>query len=154
MADRLAALFADYAEHHRTAGNQWCHMLGIPLIAFGLLGLLAVEIFRVGVVPVELALVLILALAPVYMRLDTRLGAALTVAYLVLYLAARTLTWNVNLALFIAGWVFQFIGHGLYERRSPAFFTNLVHLVVGPLWVVNHVLRVRPETAPAESQQV
>lgn len=149
MADKLAALFADYAEHHRTGGNVACHLVGIPMIAFGLVGLLALEVARVGGWPVEISPLLILALAPAYIRLDARLGAAITVAYLLFYLGARMLPWQVNLGLFVLGWVFQFIGHGVYEKRSPAFFTNLVHLVVGPLWVANHILRVRPERTEA-----
>jgi uncharacterized membrane protein YGL010W len=151
MADKLAVLFADYAEHHRSGGNVACHMIGIPMIAFGLVGLLAIELFRVSGLPVEISLLLILALAPAYMRLDARLGAAITIAYLLFYAAARMLPWQANLGLFVLGWVFQFIGHGVYEKRSPAFFTNLVHLVVGPLWVANHLLHVRPE-GPAEAK--
>jgi hypothetical protein len=34
--------------------------------------------------------------------------------------------------------------HALVERRSPAFFGNLAHLLVGPLWVLNRTLRLRP----------
>lgn len=149
MADKLALLFADYAEHHRTGGNVACHMVGIPLIAFGLVGLLAVEVARVGGWPVEISPLLILALAPAYIRLDAKLGGAITAAYLLFYLGARLLPWQANLALFVLGWIFQFIGHGVYEKRSPAFFTNLVHLVVGPLWVANHILHVRPERTEA-----
>jgi len=151
MADRLGHLFEDYAEHHRSTGNQVCHLVGIPMIAFSLLGLLAVELFRISAWPVELSLLLALGLAPVYMRLDARLGAALTLSYLALYLLARQLGWQVNLALFVLGWVLQFVGHGVYEKRSPAFFKNLMHLVVGPLWVMNHLLRLRPAGARAGS---
>lgn len=143
MASRLDRLWADYEEHHRTAGNKWCHMLGIPLIIAGLLGLLAVPLFRVEERPVELALLVVLVTGAAYLWLDPRLGAAMTAATLVLYLAARLLDWRLALALFLVGWVFQFIGHGVYERRSPAFFRNLTHLLVGPLWVLNHALRLR-----------
>lgn len=145
MATRLDQLWADYEEHHRTAGNKWCHMVGIPLIAFSLLGLLAVEVYRVGAWSVELSLLLLVLTAQGYIRLDARLGAALTVFYVALYLGARLLSWQVNLGLFVLGWVFQFIGHGVFEKRSPAFFRNLVHLRVGPLWVANHILHLRPE---------
>ena len=143
MSTKIDAFFADYAEHHRSAGNQWCHVLGIPLIAAGLLGLAAVELTRIEGWPVELSAVLILALAPVYVRLDARLGAGLTVAYVVLYLGARMLAWQANLGLFVVGWALQFVGHGVYEKRSPAFFRNLAHLLVGPLWVLNHFLGLR-----------
>ncbi len=148
MSAKVDAFFADYAEHHGSKGNQWCHAVGIPLIAAGLLGLAAVEVTRIAGWPVELSAVLILALAPVYMKLDARLGAALTVAYVVLYLGARMLGWQVNLALFIGGWALQFVGHGVYEKRSPAFFRNLVHLLVGPMWVMNHFLPLRKAQTP------
>lgn len=39
-------LWTDYEAHHRMAGNQWCHLVGIPLIIAGLLGLLAVPLFN------------------------------------------------------------------------------------------------------------
>jgi uncharacterized membrane protein YGL010W len=145
MGGKIDALFGDYAEHHRSEGNRWCHAVGIPLIAAGLLGLAAVELARAGRWPVELSAVLIAALAPVYIRLDARLGAALTVVYVLLYLGARMLGWPISLGLFVLGWALQFVGHGVYEKRSPAFFRNLVHLLVGPLWVLNHFLRLRGE---------
>ncbi|MEE8201088.1 MAG: Mpo1-like protein, partial [Candidatus Acidoferrales bacterium] len=59
MAGRLERLWANYEEHHRTAGNKWCHLVGIPLIIVGLLGLLAVPVVRVGEFPVEAALLLV-----------------------------------------------------------------------------------------------
>jgi len=153
MSARIEALFGEYAEHHRSAGNQWCHALGIPLIAAGLLGLASVELTRAGGWPVELSAALIVALAPVYLWLDARLGAALTLVYVLLYLGARMLGWQISLGLFVLGWGLQFVGHGVYEKRSPAFFRNLVHLLVGPLWVLNHFLRLRAEPNSRVSSQ-
>jgi uncharacterized membrane protein YGL010W len=40
------------------------------------------------------------------------------------------------IGLFVVGWVFQFIGHYVYEKKSPAFYKNLAHLLVGPLWIL------------------
>ena len=51
-----------------------------------------------------------------------------------LYLLAAYLTWPYAIAAFVVGWIFQFIGHA-YEGKAPAFLTNLLHLLVGPLWV-------------------
>jgi uncharacterized membrane protein YGL010W len=150
MAQALDRWWADYAEHHQSAGNQWCHGVGIPLIAAGALGLLArVELGQAFGQPLELAAALIVLLAPVYLWLDARLGAALLAGYALLYLGARLLPGPVNLGMFGLGWIFQFVGHGVYEKRSPAFFRNLAHLLVGPLWVVNYALRVRPRAAPS-----
>ncbi|MFQ5664356.1 MAG: Mpo1-like protein [Terriglobia bacterium] len=145
MASKLDRLWADYEEHHRTAGNKWCHLVGIPLILVGLLSLLSVPVFRVERLPVEVALLLVVVTGGLYLWLDAKLGAAMFAATLLIYLGARLLAWPVALGLFVVGWGFQFVGHGVYEKRSPAFFTNLAHLLVGPLWVLNHALRIRSE---------
>ena len=41
MASRLAVAFEDYEAYHRAPGNKLCHYIGIPLIAFTLVGLLS-----------------------------------------------------------------------------------------------------------------
>jgi uncharacterized membrane protein YGL010W len=41
--------------------------------------------------------------------------------------------WKIGLGLFILGWILQFIGHA-FEGKPPAFFSNPIHLLVGPLW--------------------
>ena len=50
--------------------------------------------------------------------------------------------WPWAAALFVVGWIFQFVGHSVYEKRSPAFLTNALHLLVGPLWILNDVVHV------------
>jgi uncharacterized membrane protein YGL010W len=42
--------------------------------------------------------------------------------------------WRLALALFIVGWIFQFIGHAI-EGNQPAFFKNPMYLLVGPWWL-------------------
>jgi len=140
-------LWTDYQEHHRAAGNKYCHMAGIPLIIVGLLGLLSVPLLQIGTITVNVSLLLVLVLGAVDLWLDVKLGGAMAIASLLLWLVARSLAWPIALAVFVAGWVFQFIGHGVYEKRSPAFYKNLAHLLVGPLWVLNHFVHLRGETA-------
>jgi uncharacterized membrane protein YGL010W len=48
----------------------------------------------------------------------------------------------INLMLFILGWIFQFVGHAVYEKRQPAFLKNALHLLVGPLWILNDMVHV------------
>jgi uncharacterized membrane protein YGL010W len=143
MATTRDRLWSDYETHHRAEGNKVCHMVGIPLIIAGLLGLLAIPLFRVSRVPVEVSLLLLLLAGVVYLWLDLKLGAVMIAFSLLLYLAARLLPWPAALGLFLAGWVFQFIGHGVYEKRSPAFVDNLAHLLVGPMWVMNHFVPLK-----------
>jgi uncharacterized membrane protein YGL010W len=151
MAAQFARWWADYEDHHRAEGNQWCHTAGIPLILVGLLGLLSVELFRVRGMPVEAALLLVLAAGATYLWLEPRLGGAMFAVSLGIYFGARLLDWRLALALFVVGWVFQFIGHSVYEKRSPAFLGNLIHLLIGPLWVLNHAVRIRA-SSPTDGQ--
>ncbi|HYK20117.1 MAG TPA: DUF962 domain-containing protein [Pyrinomonadaceae bacterium] len=43
--------------------------------------------------------------------------------------------WRWALALFVVGWICQFVGHAI-EGNQPAFFKNPVYLLVGPVWFV------------------
>ncbi|MDP9107285.1 MAG: DUF962 domain-containing protein, partial [Candidatus Eremiobacteraeota bacterium] len=55
--------------------------------------------------------------------------------------------WPCAIGAFAVGWVFQFVGHA-YEGKAPAFLTNLLHLLVGPLWVASHLV---PTSASSSS---
>lgn len=143
----LNRLWSDYEEHHRTAGNRTCHMIGIPLIIIGLLGLLAIPIAHAGGWPIEVSLLIVIVVGAIDIWLDAKLGALMLASAFLIYLGARMLVWQLSVALFIIGWVFQFLGHGAYEKRAPAFYKNAVHLIVGPLWVLNHFVHVRGEAA-------
>lgn len=43
--------------------------------------------------------------------------------------------WHWALALFVVGWILQFIGHAV-EGNQPAFFKNPMYLLVGPWWLL------------------
>jgi uncharacterized membrane protein YGL010W len=44
-----------------------------------------------------------------------------------------------SMAVFVFGWVLQFIGH-YFEGKKPAFVDDLVGLLIGPLFVMAEVL--------------
>jgi uncharacterized membrane protein YGL010W len=133
----LAAQFADYASYHRTRGNQLCHMAGIPLIVLTLFALLTrIPLFALGGFVVTPAELLFLAALAYYLTLDVTLALAMAVASFGLLVAGRFLPWPVAAGLFVLGWILQYVGHYTYEKRSPAFYRNVVHLLVGPLWIL------------------
>jgi uncharacterized membrane protein YGL010W len=41
----------------------------------------------------------------------------------------------------VVGRIFQFVGHDVFEKRSLAFYRNLAHLLVGPLWILAKAMR-------------
>jgi len=137
MTPTLRAHFADYASFHGAAGNKACHYVGIPLIVLALLALLArVPLFAVGGFTVTLAEVALVVVTAYYLTLDAVLAAIMLAASVGLLMLGRPMPVWVAAALFVLGWIFQFIGHYVYEKRSPAFYRNLAHLLVGPLWIV------------------
>ena len=137
MSPTLKAHFADYAAFHGTAGNRACHYVGIPLIVLAILALLArVPLFAVGGFTVTLAEVFLVLVTAYYLTLDAVLAAVMLAASAALLFVGRPLPVMASVGLFVLGWIFQFAGHYVYEKRSPAFYGNLVHLLVGPLWIV------------------
>ncbi len=48
-------------------------------------------------------------------------------------IAVRFGIWKIALALFLAGWAFQFAGHA-FEGKPPEFFRDWRFLLVGVRW--------------------
>lgn len=137
---RIDYLLSDYASYHRTAGNIYCHFFGIPLIIYGILAML--QLIKVG--PITAAELLIVGTSVFYFRLDIRLAAAMLALSLTLDFAAHAISSvPVAVAAFVGGWILQAVGHAVYEKRSPAFTKNLLHLLVGPIFILNEALRIR-----------
>ena len=133
---------SQYAAYHRDPRNIASHFMGIPLIFVAVAVLLSRPGWPVGAVLVSPALLVAVASAWFYLRLELRLGVLMTVllglaVWLGQVLAAQsTSVWlGSGLGMFVVGWVIQFVGH-YYEGRKPAFVDDLTGLIVGPLFVV------------------
>ena len=130
-----------YAAYHRDRRNIASHFIGIPLIVLAVAVLLSRPGFELAGLWLSPAALSALAAALFYLRLDLRFGL-LMAALLCLCLwagaalAARsTALWlGAGLALFVGGWIIQFVGH-YYEGRKPAFVDDLMGLLIGPLFV-------------------
>jgi len=141
MTETLRSHFADYAAFHTTAGNKACHAFGIPIIVLASFALLArVPLVTLGGFELTLAEVVIALFVAYYLTLDATLALVMLVAYAALDAAGRFLAPSLALALFVFGWILQGVGHWVYEKNSPAFFRNFVHLAVGQLWILAKAL--------------
>jgi uncharacterized membrane protein YGL010W len=137
LSTALRSYFDDYAAHHATPGNRACHGVGIPLIVLSTFALLGkVALFQADGFTVTAAEVVLVLATAYYFTLDRPLALMMAAASVMLIVAGRFLGAGPALALFVFGWILQFIGHYIYEKRSPAFFQNLTHLLVGPLWIL------------------
>jgi uncharacterized membrane protein YGL010W len=127
----------EYEGFHRSGANEACHFLGIPSIVVGAAGVLA--LVHVATLPSgQLTLTELVAGAIVifYVASARWLGVVTALLFAILVFVGRLLPWTLGLGLFIGGWALQFLGHALFEKRSPAFVRNLLHLLVGPAWLV------------------
>lgn len=139
----IETLFSDYASYHRTPGNKVFHRFGIPLIVLSMLGLMArISLFSVGGTSIDLGIAVIIAAEIAYLRLSWRLAIPMLIVVTAMWAAGRVLSMPILWTLFILGWILQFIGHYVHEKRQPAFYKNGMHLLIGPMWILNDVLPI------------
>jgi len=137
----MQARLDEYGTFHRAFGNEICHVIGIPCIVAGaatLLGL--VPLVSIGGATVTLAEVVSGAIIVFYLVSARGLGLVTSVLMAALVALGRELPAIAGAVLFFGGWALQFAGHAVYEKRSPAFLRNLLHLLVGPAWLVERAL--------------
>ncbi|MFJ2485128.1 DUF962 domain-containing protein [Pseudomonas sp. NPDC087639] len=133
---------SQYAAYHRDPRNIASHFIGIPLIVVAVAVLLSRPEWSLGGLWISPAVIVALASAGFYLRLEVKLGVLMTVLMGLSVWAGHvlaqqsTMVWlSSGLAMFVIGWVIQFVGHH-YEGRKPAFVDDVSGLIVGPLFVV------------------
>ena len=137
--------FRDYGEYHKATGNKLTHLIGIPLIILGLLGLLnRISFYNWDIPLINLSPALLVWLLGngFYVKLHVILGLSMYMSTALLYLAGALMPVSVLWTFFILGWIAQFFGHMVYEKKSPAFLKNLTHLMIGPIFIQNYFLRI------------
>ena len=145
MANELfRSQLASYASVHRDWRNKATHFVGIPVIVFSLL--LILSLWRIEVGDREWALSLAVAVVAVlgWMALDLGIGIVMALTTAVAWYAAQALAgalgsgqavWTAFLALFVGGWILQFVGHH-YEGKRPALSDNIFQAFIGPMFLV------------------
>ena len=138
----LTEHLSQYALYHRDNRNILTHYAGIPLIVIAIFGLLWWPLFSVAGVSITPALVLFVGSVWFYFRLDLRYGVVMLVFSGSCFAIAAQLATQTDAiwlggsaALFVVGWVLQFIGH-YYEGKKPAFVDDIIGLLVGPLFIM------------------
>ena len=129
-------LLARYGEFHRNAANKAIHWVCVPLIVWSVLGALWTVSPVVAYVAIGATMVFYLWLSP---RLALgMLGVLALMVWPVTLLGAHALI--VSIAVFVAAWIGQFIGH-IFEGRKPAFLEDVRSLLVGPVWLLADLYR-------------
>lgn len=94
-SERWERAITFYGETHEDKTNRLLHIVGIPMIAGGAVGMLTMPSYSPP--------------------------------------------WALSAASFAAGWALNFVGHGVYEKKEPAFFTDPLSFIAGPVWDVQQV---------------
>jgi uncharacterized membrane protein YGL010W len=148
MTQKLAARFADYRDFHTHPKNVFTHYIGIPLIVVSLLGLLSLvtfggETLRDSLVRPDLGWLLLAVGIGFYFYLDWKIALPFSLVIIGCYLIGRSLSASVGIlvGMQIVGWIAQYVGHLKYEKKSPAFYKNITHTLIGPLWIFAKLIR-------------
>ena len=141
--------FASYSGDHRNATNQLIHVVCVPAIVWSIVALLWCipapgTWFRAGF----WAALAIFAATLFYYRQSRRLGFGMLAMFVLMAMLSRAvadafgmrvLLWTA-VAVFVAAWIGQFVGHRI-EGRKPSFLTDLTYLLIGPAWVLAKLYR-------------
>ncbi len=139
-----------YKSVHLNKSNLKTHFVGIPLIIWAMFVAFATIRFQF---PFQLPLLetneisfasIFVVLVLIYYFL---LNVSLAIGHLffmipVLYFAEKMATQDnalwIAAAVFVVGWIFQFIGH-FYEKAKPAFVDDLNQLLIGPYFLMAEI---------------
>jgi len=139
---------AMYSAYHRHPSNRVTHFIGIPSIVIAVyIPLSWVPLFTLwgGETAITLATLIWFTTAVFYLWLDRSIGGVMALISFALLQVAEWIAakgsvtgWISFGALFVGGWIFQFIGHA-YEGRRPALADNALQALIGPLFLVTEV---------------
>jgi uncharacterized membrane protein YGL010W len=125
-----------YGEFHRNPVNKAIHWVCVPLIVWSALGALWSASPVAAYAAIGATMVFYLWLSPPLAL--GMLGAIALMVWPLTLLGSRVLI--VSIAVFVAAWIGQFIGHVL-EGRKPAFLEDLRSLLIGPVWLLADLYR-------------
>ena len=139
----------EYAESHQHPVNKIIHRICIPVIIFGLAGMLWVIPYPDSIRPLLVlnwATIFIFFVLVYYFYLSWRLAIGMLIYALIIYLillwleSTGTNLGQISVTLFLLAWAGQFIGH-MVEKKHPSFFKNIRFLLIGPLFILAELYR-------------
>ena len=129
-------LLERYGEFHRNPANKAIHWVCVPLIVWSVLA--ALWTFSPLAVYAAIGVMTVFYL---WLSLPLALGMLGVMALMVwplTLLGSHALI--VSIAVFVAAWIGQFIGH-IVEGRKPAFLEDVRSLLIGPAWLLADLYR-------------
>jgi uncharacterized membrane protein YGL010W len=137
------AYLDQYSADHRNATNQWIHLLCVPAIVWSVTAFFWTVPVPSFLQPGAVAGFAMVAALAWYLRLSRPLFLGILAGFVLFgaidwwiaeHYGMRVLLYCA-IGVFVVAWIGQFIGH-IYEGHRPSFFTDLVFLLVGPMWTL------------------
>ena len=140
---------ARYKSVHLNKKNIQTHFVGIPLIVFAVTLILGTVTFEANfdnlfgmplTLNFSLAMALFAVVAIYYFALHRPLALGMLLYIIVNLLLVELFSetegvMTIAIAVFVVGWVIQFLGH-YYEKAKPAFVDDLSQFLIGPLFLM------------------
>lgn len=138
--------FNEYSQTHQNPLNQRIHYVCVPAIFWSVAALLfAVPLPFHAPEYLNWTTIVLIPVLGFYASLGFKYFVTmLTVSLLTLVSLFALSSAGVNsaplaLAVFIVAWIGQFYGHKV-EGKKPSFLTDLLFLLIGPLWITEKAL--------------
>ena len=119
----------------------------IVLSAIGILGSIPMPEFVHSISPrINLGSLLLVLGIIYYAFLSIPLAIGMTIFSVILVYILHLMMgidialWKQCLAIFVAAWIVQFIGHEI-EGAKPSFFKDVQFLMVGPMWLLSFIYK-------------
>jgi uncharacterized membrane protein YGL010W len=141
--------FANYGGDHQNATNQKIHYIAVPLILWSVTAMLwCIPVPGTWFLPGFWCALAMFAAWMFYYRASRTLGLGMLAVFVGLSWLNRWLHNNygtmfplqIAIGVFVFAWIIQFIGHKI-EGKKPSFFTDVVYLLIGPVWILGKVFR-------------
>ena len=143
--------FDEYGVCHQNHLNKNIHWICVPAIMLSILGLLwSIPVPEVitNVAPwFNWSIATVTGCVLFYLRLSPALAVgmlAVAAGFLLSIFGYEQSgfgpVWLASLIVFVLAWIGQFIGHKI-EGKKPAFFDDLVYLLIGPVWLLGFIYR-------------
>ena len=161
---KLFEMLVGYAAAHQHPFNVFVHMIGIPAIMLGALIPMTWLVLDVGVMQSSLAHLFSLGFFSFYLTLDVIFALAFLLMSIALLFAATAIAplasasaWQIAIALFVGGYVAQFVGHAV-EKSMPVLAKHPIQAnLAAPFFTVvelSHLCGLRQEMFAAVNDEI
>jgi uncharacterized membrane protein YGL010W len=146
--NKFQKFFFDYGRYHRNPINILIHLIFIPLITLTFFLMFDHLSFKVLTLKFNIFYIIYGFWVPIYIYTDFITGLITSALYPLLYLYTKDVSFEIFgfsyihsiILLHIFGWIVQFIGHGVFEKRKPALMDNPILMFNAPVFVLIEIL--------------